>query len=104
MRVLYLGCLLFLLLADGSVVSVASGAGLESLKPSLRTTRVQARPPGDRSPEEIRKRGAEYLTQCLKDWEPATHMTKNDWERTCRRVAQDRLKFLLEQAKDDPKR
>jgi hypothetical protein len=45
--------------------------------------------------ETIRKRGAEYLSQCMQDWEPATHMTKKDWERTCRRVVDERVKFML---------
>jgi hypothetical protein len=34
---------------------------------------------------------AEALSSCLAMWEPATHMTKRQWERACRRVA-DRLK------------
>jgi hypothetical protein len=40
----------------------------------------------------------------MQDWEPATHMTKQEWRRTCERVAKDRLKFLLEQAKDNGKK
>jgi hypothetical protein len=35
----------------------------------------------------------------MKDWEPSTHMTKKEWEQTCRRVVQERVKFLLDQAK-----
>ncbi|MBO0765838.1 MAG: hypothetical protein J2P50_14805, partial [Hyphomicrobiaceae bacterium] len=31
------------------------------------------------------------LSSCLAMWEPATHMTKREWARACRRVA-DRLK------------
>jgi hypothetical protein len=34
---------------------------------------------------------AEALSSCLAMWEPATHMTKRQWERACRRVA-ERLK------------
>jgi hypothetical protein len=37
----------------------------------------------------------------MKDWDPATHMNKQDWRRTCQRVSQDRVKFLLDQAKKD---
>jgi predicted DNA-binding protein (MmcQ/YjbR family) len=28
----------------------------------------------------------ETVTDCMKLWEPATHMSKADWSRTCRRV------------------
>jgi hypothetical protein len=28
----------------------------------------------------------ETVTDCMKIWEPATHMSKADWQRTCRRV------------------
>ena len=47
------------------------------------------------------KRGADYLEQCMKDWDAATHMSKQDWRRTCQRVSQDRVKFMLDQAKKD---
>ena len=51
------------------------------------------------SPELIRKRGAEWLAQCLKDWDAATHMTKKDWQRVCRRVSEERVNELIKQAK-----
>jgi len=28
----------------------------------------------------------ETVADCMKIWEPATHMSKADWQRTCRRV------------------
>ena len=31
-------------------------------------------------------------------------MTKQEWRRTCERVAQDRVKFLIEQAKNSSKK
>ena len=30
----------------------------------------------------------EALSSCLVLWEPATHMSKREWERACRRVAE----------------
>ena len=42
-------------------------------------------------------RGAEYLAQCLKDWDRGTHMTRQEWARTCRRVVSNRVRFLREQ-------
>jgi hypothetical protein len=44
-------------------------------------------------------KGAEYLAQCLRDWDAATHMTKQEWARTCRRVVEGRVKFMREQMK-----
>lgn len=51
----------------------------------------------EQTPEEIRARGREWFTQCMADWDAATHMSKKEWERTCRRVALERTKFLLGQ-------
>jgi hypothetical protein len=39
----------------------------------------------------------EYLDACMKDWDPATHMTKEEWRHTCQRVANERAKFRAEQ-------
>jgi hypothetical protein len=35
--------------------------------------------------------------QCLRDWDAATHMTRQEWARTCRRVVNNRTKFMREQ-------
>ena len=43
-----------------------------------------------------RKLFAEYFGKCMNDWDATTHMTKKDWERTCRRLAGQRVKFRLE--------
>jgi hypothetical protein len=43
-----------------------------------------------------RKLFAEYFEKCMNDWDTTTHMTKKDWERTCRRLADQRVKFRLE--------
>ena len=51
------------------------------------------------SPAEIRERTAQYLTDCVNDWDKGTHMSKKDWTRTCRRVVQRRIDFLLQQQK-----
>jgi hypothetical protein len=37
---------------------------------------------------------AMYL-QCMQDWDAGTHLTKQDWERTCRRLMQERGKSAL---------
>jgi hypothetical protein len=44
----------------------------------------------------IRTRAVEFLARCLEDWDRATHMTRKEWDVTCRRVAAEREKFLLQ--------
>ncbi len=38
------------------------------------------------------------IAHCLKDWDAKTHMTKQEWERTCQRVTENQNKFLQEHA------
>ena len=40
---------------------------------------------------------SKHFDICMKDWDAATHMTKEEWARTCRRVVKDRVEFFLEQ-------
>jgi hypothetical protein len=35
--------------------------------------------------------------ECMKLWDVSTHMTKRDWENTCRRVSLERVKYPGEQ-------
>jgi hypothetical protein len=94
---LLLACSLSLALAASAALA-QTGARTESAAPP---SKAGAKPSSAKSPDQIKAihaRGAEYLAQCMQDWEPATHMSKRDWERTCRRVVQERVKFLLEQA------
>ena len=41
-----------------------------------------------------------YFNECAKDWDTFTHMTRAEWERTCRRVATDRVRFKIPQPQD----
>ena len=47
--------------------------------------------------DEDRKRIAEHLAQCLKDWDTGTHMSKKEWASVCQRVVDSRAKFRVEQ-------
>jgi hypothetical protein len=38
----------------------------------------------------------QYFETCMKDWDRATHMSKAEWSRTCRRLADQRAKFRVE--------
>jgi hypothetical protein len=51
------------------------------------------------SAEEIRSCGEAWYKDCLKDWDSATHMSKKDYARTCRRVVDSRVKALVEQTR-----
>ena len=99
MRVLLLIFSLLLILADGAA-SAQSGSRLGGATPSPTgptppTPKAGSTPDGAKSAAQ--KLGAEYMAQCMNDWDAATHMTKQEWERTCRRVVEGRVKFLLEQ-------
>ncbi len=37
------------------------------------------------------------VKECMKTWDRTTHMTKREWEETCRRVASERVKYLRDQ-------
>jgi hypothetical protein len=52
------------------------------------------------SAEELR---ADWLRQCMQDWEASTHMTKGQWERVCRRVVNDRVKATMNDAPIEPR-
>ncbi len=43
-----------------------------------------------------RNAAQDALAECMQLWEPATHMTKREWSRTCRRV-QTRLDQITKQ-------
>jgi hypothetical protein len=83
-----------LLISACGVVS-AQSAPRESTTPATPTAVPDASP----SAAEIRERGAQYLADCVNDWDRGTHMSKKDWMRTCRRVVQRRMDFMLQQQK-----
>lgn len=53
-----------------------------------------ARKPASDKPAQ---RKVDHLAQCLRDWDAGTHMTRQEWARTCRRVVSNREQFLREQ-------
>ena len=69
------------------------------------SSQVATRKPGSiiETPEQLRKLGAEWRKQCLQDWDAATHMTKHEWQRVCRRVAEERTNALIRQVKEQNK-
>jgi Na+-transporting methylmalonyl-CoA/oxaloacetate decarboxylase gamma subunit len=53
--------------------------------------------PGASHATEIRKLADEQYKQCVADWDAATHITKKEWRRVCRRTADQRAKFRVEE-------
>jgi hypothetical protein len=58
---------------------------------------AEGEPKAKKSPAEIRKISDAYYKQCLQDWDAGTHMTKKEWQRTCRRLVDNRVKFMVEE-------
>jgi hypothetical protein len=88
-RPLLSGCLV---LALASVASSQSEAPLdETLLPSMiiapTATPDAAKPEAAKPAVRKTESTATYLAQCLRDWDAATHMTRQEWARTCRRVS-----------------
>lgn len=52
-----------------------------------------------RDPEDMRAHMQAWYEDCSKGWDAKTHMSKKDYERTCRRMAHERIKFLSDDAK-----
>ena len=59
-----------------------------------------AKPKAARTAAKAADPDTDFLGQCLRDWDAGTHMTRREWARTCRRVANNRRKFLREQERN----
>ena len=98
LRAIFLLGSLSLILTDGPAAAQSS----PPLKSATSSTTAQIpRTPNDltksdRLSPSDKERVALYISTCLNDWDAATHMTKQEWARVCRRVADGRVKFLLE--------
>jgi len=97
--------------------AVLSGHDLQSLRPYQRCSNNNATaatepgqspapsilpsPPTQRPDQTTEDRIAQWFKTCMDDWERATHMTKAEWRTTCRRVADERGRFVAEQESRD---
>jgi hypothetical protein len=103
MRILLLASSLSLIAAGGAALAQSGSRPLGATPPPT-TPMPQAqdvRPKSDDADAAttLRTLSAQYLAECMRDWDAATHMTKQEWARTCRRVVDGRAKFKLEQGK-----
>jgi len=48
---------------------------------------------------DVAARAAAMYSQCMQDWDSGTHLTKQEWERTCRRLMRERGKSALREGK-----
>ena len=73
------------------MLACATSAALAQSTPSMKQA-----PPGHRSQSDTVTKdqpATDALKSCMSQWEKSTHMTKTEWNRACRRVA-DRLQNL----------
>jgi len=81
-------------------LALAAGAAQAQPAPATgATSPASGTPDAALSAAEIKQRSAQYLTDCVNDWDKGTHMSKQDWTRTCRRVVQRRIDYMLQQEK-----
>jgi hypothetical protein len=73
--------------APPNLVQVPTGKVTKRARSARRIAVADSRPERPRGPSTVE----DALSSCLVLWEPATHMTKGQWARACRRVA-ERLK------------
>jgi hypothetical protein len=71
--------------AAATATPVPAGVAGKRTREGRRARRVAV---ADRRPARATGTIEEALTSCLGMWEPATHMTKAQWARACRRVAE----------------
>jgi hypothetical protein len=45
-------------------------------------------------PNDMKARMDTWYEDCRKGWDAKTHMSKKEYDRTCRRMAQERVKYL----------
>ena len=103
MRVLVLASSLALIAAGGAALAQSGsrplGAASPPTAPTPQAQNVRPKSDDTDTATTLRTLSTQYFAECMRDWDAATHMTKQEWARTCRRVVDGRAKFKLEQGK-----
>jgi len=96
-------CMLGIFISSLSLMFAHSAASAQSASPGSATSPLQSQvPKAGAGPEaakpsaRYRDLSAAYFADCMKDWDAATHMTRQQWARTCRRVVEGRVQFMLQ--------
>jgi hypothetical protein len=92
-------CGLSAMIASGPAYAQSDDQSSESQVAAARS----ALPSSEEAPRKSEERRRAWLARCLQDWDAGTHMTKKDWERTCRRLALERTKFVTKFLMQQPK-
>ena len=84
-----------------AVPKIATSSTSSDAKPSTpseaKKLQAKSQPEAGKTRTEIREKSDTYYKQCMNDWDAATHMTKKEWQRTCRRITDERTKFMFDQ-------
>ena len=76
-----------------------SGASAQSDAQSKRPSKGVGTRALGQNDQDLRARMDAWYKDCRSSWEATTHMSKKDYERTCQRMARERIKYLSEQEK-----
>jgi hypothetical protein len=87
---------LSLLLSCGGASAQSELQSKQRLPSSSQGVGTRALGPGAK---DMRAHMQAWYEDCRKGWDTKTHMSKKDYERTCRRMAQERVKFLSDDTK-----
>ena len=92
-------CVLILLLAcpEAHAQSTAKGDNAPSALP-------KAAGPVQEPANDIRGQTDAWFKDCKQGWDAGTHMSRRDYERTCLRMAQERVKFMRDWEKTSAER
>ncbi|HEX2337512.1 MAG TPA: hypothetical protein VHI72_13640 [Hyphomicrobiaceae bacterium] len=79
-----------------SLLLTCSGAQAQSTGQAESAASQSPKPAPERQEpaKDISVRTEAWFKDCKQGWDAATHMTKRDYERTCLRMARERMKFM----------
>ena len=92
-------CLLILLLACPGAHAQSTGKGDNVPSPL-----PKAAAPVQEPAKDIRGQTDAWFEDCRQGWDAGTHMSRRDYERTCLRMAQERVKFMRDWEKTSTER
>lgn len=83
-----------------ALLCLCSGANAQTHTQSKHPDSASSKGVGSRAlGQDVRAQMHTWYEDCRKGWDAKTHMSKKDYERTCRRMAHERVKYLNDEAK-----
>jgi predicted component of type VI protein secretion system len=78
-----------------AIVLVGTGAHAQSAPQSQAVASPPQPAAASKEPvKDIHAQTEAWFKDCKQGWDAATHMSRRDYERTCLRMAQERIKFM----------